>query len=125
MKWEPCRILAQSRFFIAPIESPWDGNLIRGRISEKSRQNDCRGVRFICPFSDSEFAETKASDQGYFALKNVRPGKYIAFTLGKRGICEMAEVTILFELGKTVRDLSIPWTEPAQGDTAKKSHLGR
>jgi len=36
-------------FFIAPIELPWDGNLIRGRISEKSRQNDCRWVRFYVP----------------------------------------------------------------------------
>ena len=73
------------------------------------------GFAFMSPFADGEFAEAKASENGYFALDNVRPGKYLAFTIGKEGICEMAEVTILFEIGKPVYDLSIPWAEPNKG----------
>jgi hypothetical protein len=95
-------------FFVAPIELPWDGNLIRGQISEKSRMNDCRWVRFVSPFADSEFAETKATESGHFVLENVRPGKYSAFTVGKGGICETSEVTIL---GAPVYDVSIPAVE--------------
>ncbi len=92
-------------FFIAPIESPWDGNLIRGRISEGSRKRDCRWIRFVCPFADAESAEASATEGGHFALENVRPGKYLAFTMGKDGICEQTEVSILF--GRPVYDVTI------------------
>jgi hypothetical protein len=110
-------------FFISPIESPWDGNLIRGRISEKSRQNDCRWVRFVSPYADGGAVDTKATESGYFALDNVRPGKYLVFTIGKEGICETAEVTIFLEVGKPVYDLVIPWAALQIGE-AKRSSPG-
>jgi hypothetical protein len=108
-------------FFISPIESPWDGNLIRGHISDKSKENDCRWIRFVSPFADGEVAETKATKGGDFALENVRPGKYLAFTIGKGGICEMAEVTIRLEVGKAVYDLVFPWAALQTGEARRSS----
>ena len=108
-------------FFVAPIESPWDGNLIRGRISDRSKQNDCRWVRFVFPFADAEFAETKVSEDGYFALENVRAGEYLAFTIGKNGICEMADVTIPVELVHRTYDLVIPWASYRKRDAGDQS----
>lgn len=108
-------------FFPSPVESPWDGNLIRGSISEKSRQKDCRWVRFMSPFADGEVSETKAGRDGRFALENVRPGKYVAFTIGKTGICETSGVTIQFNpSGKAIYDLIFPWA-PFQAGEAKSS----
>lgn len=105
-------------FFVAPIELPWDGNLVRGSISEKSKQGDCRWVRFVSPFAENESAETLASPSGQFALENVRPGKYLVFSIGKEGICEMSEVTIL--LGKSVYDLLIRWAEPDRSESERR-----
>lgn len=107
-------------FFIAPIESPWDGNLIRGSISATSRRNGCRWVRLMSPFADGEVAETEATESGSFAVENVRPGKYFAFTIGKGGICETAEVTILLEVGKPVYDFVFRWVA-FQAEEAKRS----
>jgi hypothetical protein len=45
-------------------------------------------------------------------LENVRPGRYLAFTVGKEGIWEMAEVTMLFGSNKSVHDLAINRAEP-------------
>jgi hypothetical protein len=99
-------------FFTAPLESPWEGNLIRGHISERSARRDCRLVRFISPFADGVAVETKASQTGDFGLENVRPGTYFVITLGAHGICETSEVVILF--GERVKDLSIAWADHAK-----------
>lgn len=105
----------------APIELPWDGDLIRGHISGGSRENDCRWIRFVSPFADGEVAETKATKGGDFALENVRAGKYLAFTIGKERICEMAEVTIRLELSKAAYDLAFPWTALQIGKAKRSS----
>jgi hypothetical protein len=93
-------------FFLGPIESPWEGNLVRGHIPRDSVRNDCRLVRFISPFADGAM-DTKASQAGDFGLENVRPGRYLVMTLGEHGLCDTAEVIILF--GERVKDLSISW----------------
>src|SRR5579862_3320708 len=94
-------------FFLGSIESPWEGNLVRGHISGGSMRNDCRLVRFISPFADGAM-DTKASQAGDFGLESVRPGRYFVMTLGAHGICDTAEVVILF--GERVKDLSISWS---------------
>lgn len=96
----------QAAFVCLLVALPWKGNLVRGRLSEASRKKGCRWVRLICPFADGEIAETKASETGYFALQNVRPGKYLVFTIGENGVCETSQTSILF--GKQLYDLSLP-----------------
>ncbi len=112
-------------FFISPIESPWDGNLVRGRISDESRANDCRWVRFVSPFADGEVADAKATETGYFALENVLPGKYLVFAIGKKGICEMAEATIFLEVGKPVFDFVFPWAALEEREAKRLSRDGK
>jgi hypothetical protein len=99
-------------FFLTPIESPWEGNLFRGHISQRSKESDCRWIRLASLFADDVSAETKASAAGDFGMENVRPGKYLALAIGKHGVCETAEVTILF--GQHVTDLDLSWV-PADG----------
>jgi len=107
--------------FVSPIEGSSDHNLVRSRISEKSRHEDCRWVRFMSPFADNQVAETKATQNGYFALENLRAGEYLAFTIGKKGICEMADVTIPFELVHRTYDLVIPWASYRRWDAGTQS----
>jgi hypothetical protein len=95
-------------FFLAPIEEPWEGNLVRGHISETSKNRGCRWIRFVSPFADNGATETRASAAGDFAIENIRPGKYLALAIGESGLCESAPATILF--GQRVTDLALSWT---------------
>lgn len=106
-------------FTIAPIELGLEGNLIRGRISEKSRENDCRLVRFLSPFRDGPTAETKAGKSGYFSIDNLSPGEYLVVTIGKTGICEAAGMGI--RLGQRLLDLEFPWAPLNLGE-ARQSY---
>ena len=81
--------------FVSPIELPWDGNIVRGKLSGRGRQEGCRWVRLASPLAESEYAETKASESGDFVLENVKPGKYVLTTIGDQGVCEMTPVTVL------------------------------
>ncbi|HVT92064.1 MAG TPA: hypothetical protein VHD76_04425 [Bryobacteraceae bacterium] len=106
-------------FTIAPIELGMEGNLIRGRISEESRENDCRLVRFLSPFRDGRAAETSATKSGYFSMDNLLPGEYLVFTIGKTGICEAAGMTI--RLGQRRLDLEFPWAPLNLGQARQSS----
>jgi hypothetical protein len=95
-------------FFVAPIESPEPEALVRGQISRDSREGDCLWVRLLSPFSAGVFHDTRASADGFFAIENVRPGKYLALTIGPRGICESTELMVLYGPTYTL-DLKVNW----------------
>jgi hypothetical protein len=81
-------------FTVAPIELPWDGNTIRGKIVTSHPEDECKWVRLISAFSETDFSETKASDNGRFTIENVRPGMYLGIVSGKTGICGITRVNI-------------------------------
>src|SRR5262249_55235119 len=89
--------------FVAPIELPWIGNFVRGKIPASSRERGCRWIRLISAVSATEYAETKAADSGDFALDDIKPGKYLMITIGDHGLCEVSQTTVL---PKQAQDLS-------------------
>lgn len=84
--------------YIDPVRSPGmeSGSLVRGQLPPTSVKRGCSLVRLICPYCDGSAVETKASPTGYFALEHVRPGKYIAFTMGADGACDTTSLEILY-----------------------------
>ncbi len=81
--------------FVAPIELPWVGNIVRGKLPPTSKEGGCSWVRLVSPVSENEFADAKALASGEFVLENVKPGKYLLVTFGDRGICDVVQATVV------------------------------
>lgn len=90
--------------FVAPIELPWAGNMVRGKLSFASRQRSCSWIRLVSPVSENEYADARALASGEFVLEDIKPGRYILITFGDQGICDMAQVTVI---DKPIQDLVI------------------
>lgn len=84
-------------FTLAPIEWPWGGNTVHGKIVSSRPEDQCKWVRLISAFSETDFAETKAFGNGKFIFENVRSGTYLGIVTGKNGICSITRVTIMAE----------------------------
>lgn len=81
--------------FVAPIELPWVGNVVRGKLARASAERGCMQVRLVSPVSENEYADTKALASGEFAFENIKPGRYLLITFGERGICEVSSVSVV------------------------------
>jgi hypothetical protein len=79
--------------FLAPIELPWDGNLVRGSLSVPNARK-CPWVRLSSLFADDETHNSEVSMTGGFAFDDVRPGKYLLVAVGEFGVCGTSIVTI-------------------------------
>lgn len=80
--------------FVAPIELPWVGNVVRGRVPGANGKRGCLWVRLVSPVSEVEYADAKALTSGEFVFENIKPGKYLLITFGERGICEVSQVNV-------------------------------
>ena len=82
-------------FTVAPIELPWDGNTIHGTVvTRQPKDHSCKWVRLVSAFSETDFSEAKASDNGRFTIENVRPGTYLGIVSGENGICGITRVKV-------------------------------
>ncbi|MCX6625615.1 MAG: hypothetical protein NTY38_32050 [Acidobacteria bacterium] len=88
--------------FLAPIEAAGNGNLVRGKLPPRSRQGGCSWVRLISLVSEGEFANARASESGDFTFENIKPGRYILATFGGRGVCDVAQTTVVDEPVQTL-----------------------
>ena len=86
----------------APIEMPWVGNTIQGKLPPLSEKKGCRWVRLMSPVSETELAEAKAGDKGTFLMENVKPGEYILSTFGDDGLCEVVRAKIQDKMRQTL-----------------------
>ncbi len=80
--------------FVAPIELPWVGNVVRGKLPRASAERGCLSVRLVSPVSENEYADAKALASGEFGFENIKPGRYLLVTFGERGICEVSPVSV-------------------------------
>ena len=87
--------LVVAALFLAPIEEPWAGSTIRGRLPAKSMQGRCHWGRQLSAVSEAEYAEGIALDSGAFILENVKPGKYIFVSIGPAGICDITSADVV------------------------------
>jgi hypothetical protein len=93
---EPYQVAVVAVVFATPENVPTK-NSIRGRIAPESLKKGCHLVRLVSPVSESEFANTIASDSGVFVFEDVKPGRYILATLGDQGLCDVTPTTITGE----------------------------
>ncbi|MCC7173577.1 MAG: hypothetical protein IT159_00150 [Bryobacterales bacterium] len=91
--------------FLAPIESPWEGNTVRGRLPAGSRDRRCTYVRLLSALAETEYAEAAAMESGDFVFQNIKPGRYILVTLGDVGICDVVATDVL---PKHEQELTLP-----------------
>lgn len=80
--------------FIAPIESPWLGNYVHGKVPASSANNRCRWVRLMSLVEAGEYHEVKTLESGEFAIENIKPGRYALVTIGDEGICGVSQTTV-------------------------------
>ena len=90
--------------FLAPIEPPWAGNTVNGKLSTHSLEKDCRSIHLASILAGDEHASTKASASGNFVFRNIKPGAYVLVTIGAAGICQVSRIDIL---NRAVQDLPI------------------
>ncbi|HSB13402.1 MAG TPA: hypothetical protein VLE22_03020 [Bryobacteraceae bacterium] len=80
--------------FVAPIELPWAGNVVRGKLPRASAERGCLSVRLVSPVAENEYADARALASGEFGFENIKPGRYLLVTFGERGICEVSPVSV-------------------------------
>jgi hypothetical protein len=81
--------------FLAPVEGPWEGNVVHGTLPKASLEGGCRHVRLSSPLSETEYADNLALPSGTFVFLNVKPGKYVFISIGEKGICDIVPTEVL------------------------------
>jgi hypothetical protein len=81
--------------FLAPIESPWKGNFVNGKLPATSLAGGCLHVRLSSPLAETEFADARALPSGEFTFLDVKPGKYVFLSIGETGVCEIIPTEVL------------------------------